>query len=197
MTLLFQCRPSRCGRVLLRCLLLWATLVCAPAVLAQEARLPDYQVKAAFLYNFGKFVEWPDGVFAATNAPLVIGVLGTDPFHGDLERLAANQHINGHPIVVRPIKTDSDLNKCHILFLATLEKAEVRDALKTLDGASVLTVSETDNFLAAGGMIQFLIENRKVHFAINNEAARHAGLKTSSKLLALARPADKRGGCQK
>ena len=197
MNFIFQCCPSRCGRVLLRCLLLWAALVCAPAVLAQEARLPDYQVKAAFLYNFGKFVEWPDGTFAATNAPLVIGVLGPDPFHGDLERLTANQFINGHPIVVRQIKAGADLKSCHLLFLAVPEKEAVRDALKSLEGARVLTVGETDNFLAAGGMIQFIIEGHQVHFAINNTAARHAGLKISSKLLTLASPAAQTGGGQR
>jgi hypothetical protein len=165
--------------------LMAAFCLCATA---QETRPSEYQVKAAFLLNFGKFVEWPTNAFACTNAPLVIGVFGNDPFHGDLEGVAAGQNINGHPVIVRQIKALPDLKACHILFIAASEKTRERELLKAVEGTGVLTVSETDDFIRAGGMINFIIEDSQVHFQINNNAARTARLSISSKLIKLARP---------
>jgi hypothetical protein len=162
---------------------------------AQENRPPDYRVKAAFIYNFGKFVEWPDAAFASTNAPLVIGVLGGDPFHGDCERIVANKSINGHPVIVRqisyPISARQtpdyfDLKSCHILFISASGSGNLPDILDALKGASVLTVTDNlDHFATSGVMINFVMENESVRFEINADAARHAGLKISSKLLTL------------
>jgi hypothetical protein len=163
--------------------------------LAQETRPPDYRVKAAFIYNFGKFVEWPDTAFAATNAPLVIGVLGGDPFHGDCERIVANKTINGHPVIVRQISHPvsagqspgyPDLKGCHILFISAAGTDNLPDILDALKGASVLTVTDNlDHFAASGAVINFVMENKSVRFEINDDAARRAGLKISSKLLML------------
>jgi hypothetical protein len=161
----------------------------------QENRPPDYRVKAAFVYNFGKFVEWPATAFASNNAPLVIGVLGGDPFHGDCERIVANKSINGHPVIVRQISHPisagqapaySDLKGCHILFISASESDDLPDILDALKGASVLTVTDDlDHFAASGAIINFVMENGSVHFEINDDAARRAGLKISSKLLML------------
>ncbi len=199
MTVILQRSPLRFARKRRLALLLGFLL---PAVLlgrwpapAQETRPPDYRVKAAFVYNFGKFVEWPDAAFAGTNAPLVIGVLGGDPFHGDCERIVANKNINGHPVVVRqishPISAGQapgypDLKGCHILFISASESDNLPDILDALKGASVLTVTDNlDHFAASGAIINFVMENKNVRFEINDEAARRAGLKISSKLLSL------------
>jgi hypothetical protein len=176
-------------------LLLLVVLASRWPALAQEGRPPDYRVKAAFLYNFGKFVEWPAGAFASNNAPLVIGVLGGDPFRGDCERLVANKSINGHPVVVRQISLSAsarqepayaDLKRCHILFINASGAGNLPDILDTLRGAGVLTVTDDlERFNTSGVMINFVVEHESVRFEINDDAARRAGLKFSSKLLAL------------
>jgi hypothetical protein len=140
-------------------------------------------------------VEWPDAAFAGTNAPLVIGVLGGDPFHGDCERIVANKNINGHPVVVRQISRSPspgqapgypDLKGCHILFISVSESDNLPDILDALKGASVLTVTDNlDHFATSGVIINFVMENKNVRFEINDEAARRAGLRVSSKLLML------------
>jgi hypothetical protein len=162
---------------------------------AQENRPPDYRVKAAFVYNFGKFVEWPDTAFASTNAPLIIGVLGGDPFHGDCERIVANKSINGHPVIVRQISHPgtagqapdyAGLKSCHILFISASESGNLPGILDALKGASVLTVTDDlEHFAASGVIVNFVMENGSVHFEINDDAARRTGLKISSKLLML------------
>jgi hypothetical protein len=180
---------------LLLVLLLQAALLGRWPAQAQENRPPDYRVKAAFLYNFGKFVEWPDAAFASTNAPLVIGVLGGDPFHGDCERIVGNKNINGHPVIVRQISHSvsagqasgyPDLKSCHILFISASGSDNLPDILDALKGAKVLTVTDNlDHFATSGVIINFVMENQSVRFEINDEAARRAGLRISSKLLML------------
>jgi YfiR/HmsC-like len=187
MNLIFQRCWPRLARVSALVGLASLALFAGGRARAQDGQPSEYQVKAAFLLNFGKFVEWPAGAFASANAPLVIGVFGDDPFHGDLKGMAAGQHINGHPVLVRRIKALADLKNCQILFIPAAQKAQAREVLKAAGNAGVLTVGETEDFIQAGGMINFIIEHSQVHFEINNEAARSAGLKISSKLLALAR----------
>lgn len=190
MNFMFQRRRSQFARGLALAGLVLLALPGSRPALAQEGAPSEYQVKAAFLYHFGQFVEWPTNAFAGDRAPLVIGVFGGDPFHGDLERLVANQNINGHPIVVRQIKALPDLPGCQILFITAAAKNQEHDVLNAVSGKSVLTVGETEGFCEAGGMINFVIEDQQVHFDINNAAAKAVGLKISSKLLALAqRPA--------
>ena len=159
--------------------------VCAPA----QERPTEYQVKAAFLEKFAKFVEWPDTAFAKADSPLVIGVFGENPFRDDLEKLAAKDTLNGHAIVVRQIKSPADLKGCHVVFIPASMKAKEPEALAEVKGLGILTVGETDDFIQQGGMINFVVENSRIRFEINDAAARRAGLKISSKLLALARPA--------
>jgi YfiR/HmsC-like len=164
-----------------------AMAVCA-RVAAQD-QPTDYQVKAAFLEKFGKFVEWPDNVFATSTSPVVIGIFIDDPFGSALKSLAGADTINGRPIEIRDIKNLSELKDCHVVFIPASAKASEPDALAAVAGQPVLTVGETDEFYNDGGMIQFIIQNKQVHFRIRNEAARAAGLKISSKLLILARRA--------
>jgi len=152
---------------------------------AQQS-LSEYKLKALFLYNFGKFVEWPAAAFSNADAPMIIGVYGRNPFNDDLENIVKGQTINSHPLVVRQIALLSDLKTCHLLFISASEKNDLSAILKAVRGSSVLTVGETPEFIPAGGMINFFIEDDKIRFEINPEAARQAGLTISSKLLSLA-----------
>jgi hypothetical protein len=153
---------------------------------AQGSSPTEYQIKAAFLYNFAKFVEWPTQAFAGPTSPITIGVLGKNVFGGDLEKTIRDKVINGHPLQFKEFHSVTEVTNCQILFISPLEKNHLPEILDGLQGASVLTVSETDHFTDAGGMINFVIEDNKIHFQINNEAAKKARLTISSKLLSLA-----------
>lgn len=165
--------------------LLWLALAGA-SVHAQDAQPTEYQIKAAFLFNFAKFVNWPPGAFEQPTSPLVLGVLGDNPFHEDLARMLQNKSIDAHPLVVREYPSGSQITNCHILFISASEKKQFPDILKHLKGHSVLTVSETERFIEDGGMINFVLQGGKIRLQINNDAAVEAGLKISSKLLSLA-----------
>jgi len=151
----------------------------------QEAAPSEYQMKAAFLYNFAKYVDWPVSVLPE-HAPLVIGVIGEDPFDGALDAIIRNKVIGGHALIARHIALLHDVTNCQVLFISSSEKKHWPEITKTLEGSSVLTVSENwDQFIAGGGMIYFFMEDRRVCFDINDIAARKANLNISSKLIQL------------
>ena len=147
----------------------------------------EYQVKAAFLYNFAKFVDWPGDAFGNTNAPLVIGVIGDDPFGGALDQAINGKTINGRPLVVRRLRWGQDLRSCHIIFISSSERQRLPQIIQSLKGASVLTVGDMGQFNQQGGIINFILEANKVRFEINSSAAGQARLRISSKLLSLAK----------
>jgi hypothetical protein len=153
---------------------------------AQNQPATEYQIKAAFLYNFAKFVKWPSPTFAEPDSPIVIGVLGENVFGGDLEQTIRDKTFNNHPFQVKQFHSVTEATNCQILFISASEQEHLPKILSGLQGTSVLTVSEMDHFIEAGGMINFVIEEKRVHFQINNEAAQKAGLTISSKLLSLA-----------
>src|SRR5215469_13662433 len=161
-----------------------AQLLWGGVVSAQNSGFSEYQVKAAFLYNFGKFVEWPTNDFASTNAPLVIGIYGENPFGDNLSGVIRDKYINGHPVVTREVSIN-DLKSCQILFIAQSEQKNINEIQRNLDGAGVLTVTENMS-IESGVMIDFVLENDRIRFEINNTAAEKVGLKLSSKLLTLA-----------
>jgi len=155
--------------------------------LAQEAP-SEYQVKAAFMFNFAKFVEWPPEAFADTNSPIVLGILGKNVFGNDLEKTIRDRKVNSHAFQFTNFTSTADATNCHILFVSPSEKDNYAKIVNSLHNASVLTVSEADGFIKAGGMINFKLEGNNVRFEISDEAAKKAGLKVSSKLLSLAVP---------
>ena len=152
----------------------------------QEVQPSEYKIKAAFLFNFAKFIEWPPESFAATNSPMIIGILGDNPFGGDLEEIVRNKSINNRTFVIKEMHSLSEAAHCHLLFISNSEKKRFAEVFEGVRGASVLTVGETDGFTDAGGMINFVREGKKLRFQINHEAATKVKLKISSKLLALA-----------
>jgi len=154
----------------------------------QEFQPSEYQLKAAYLFNFAKFVEWPPEAFAETNSPIVIGILGENPFGTDLDRTIGNRTVGNRSLAVREIRSLPEATNCHLLFISRSEKQHLPETLQGLRGGSVLTVGETERFTEAGGMIQFVPRGNKIRFLINDEAARNVGLKISSKLLSLALP---------
>jgi hypothetical protein len=154
---------------------------------ARAQSLSEYQVKAAFLYNFAKFVEWPPNLFNDPRDPFVLCVAGDDPFGNLLDGIVLGKTANGHPLAVRRLRREQEARSCQILFVSSSERNRLRPVLKSLRGASVLTVGETDGFAQEGGMINLTLEDNRVHFEINVAAAERAGLKISSKLLSLAR----------
>jgi hypothetical protein len=158
-----------------------------PAVLAHagDQASREYLVKAVFIRNFAQFVQWPANTFPTESSPVVIGVLGTDPFDGALELAVKDKKADGHPIVVKRFPALEDLGPCNVLFVAASQSFA---AVKAKVGAApVLLVGDAANFTADGGMIRLLLEDDTVRFEVNLDATTQANLKLSSRLLRLAK----------
>jgi hypothetical protein len=147
----------------------------------------EYQLKAAFIYNFGQFIEWPDKAFASSDAAFVVAVIGQNPFGDTLQNALKGKKVGDHPIVVRQIESADEAKDCQLLFVPATEDDRLEAIFKTVADRPILTVGESADFPAAGGTIRFFIENNRIRFEVNLEAADKAGLKISSKLLSLAR----------
>ena len=154
---------------------------------ADESLSLEYEVKAAFLFNFTKFVEWPPKVFPDANAPFIIGVLGEDPFGDALEKTLSGQVVKGRRVEIRRSRRPEELQNCHILFISQSEGEAIAGILDSLKGKSILTISDAEAFAGSGGIIGFIKQENKIRFEINTEAAAKAHLEISSKLLALSR----------
>jgi len=154
----------------------------------QESQVSEYKIKAAFVLNFARFAEWPPASFAAEDSPLTIGVFGKNPFGGDLEEVMRNKTISDRAVVTKEIKSLAEATNCQVLFISSSEKKRLAEIFERLQSASVLTVADMDGFTEAGGMINIVREGTKFRFQINNDAAKKANLKLSSKLLSLALP---------
>jgi hypothetical protein len=154
-------------------------------VLAQSVSR-EYQVKAAFLFNFSQFVQWPPAAFPGMQSPLVIGIIGDDPFGDYLDQLVRGEKVNHHPLVVQRFRRVEEIKTCHILFVSQSEARRWDQILPRLKGRTILTVGDVEGFAQREGMICFVTEKNKVRFIINVEAARAANLTISSKLLRVA-----------
>ena len=151
-----------------------------------DSTFTEYQVKALFLMNFIKYVEWPPAAFAGTNAPIIIGLYGEDKFGDALTNAVEGKTISGRQIIIQPIEKGSDTGKCQVLFISDSEKNHLGEILDKIKLLPVLTVGETDQFMERGGMINFVKKEGKVRLEINLAAARQAKLEISSKLLGVA-----------
>ena len=153
---------------------------------AQASVFDEYQVKAAFLYNFAKFVEWPSDSFTTPSEPIGICIVGQNPFGPALENMVQGKKIGDRAFAVRRVPDPLQADKCQILFIASSEWKRTRAILAALRRADILTVGETDDFTAAGGVIGFKLDGPRVRIQIALETAVQHRLRISSKLLSLA-----------
>ncbi len=170
------------------CLVLSAWLLSGGLGLSAQAAPPrEYQLKAVFLFNFAQFVEWPPQAFPDAQAPLVIGVLGMDPFGAYLDETVRGETVNDRPLVVQRYGRVEDINTCHVLFISRSETDRLEQILARLRGRNILTVTDAEGFALRGVMIRLMTVENKIRLRINVEVAQAANLKISSKLL---RPAE-------
>jgi hypothetical protein len=154
---------------------------------AQTLVAPEYKIKSAFLYNFVKLTEWPTNAFVSSNAPISIGIIGKDPFGDVLEDTVKDKVINCRKILIQRFEElDKGFEKCHLLFIATTEEERLEKILALVAKQTVLTVSEIERFDYRGGMIWLIKEGDEIKFSIKQAAVQEAGLKLSSKVLALS-----------
>jgi len=154
----------------------------------------EYQVKAVFVYNFSRFVDWPPQTFTAPDEPFVICILGGDPFGARLDEAVRGEQIDRHPLLVRRFRNLGEIGDCRILYIDRSESAQLQQILAALDHRGTLTVSDLDDSSKRGVMIQFTTENNRIRLRINVESARASGLTISSKLLRSAEIVGKRDG---
>ena len=149
----------------------------------------EYDVKAAYLFKFTKFVEWPAAAFAGPDAPFVIGIVGHDPFNGGLDRLIEGNTTGDRRLEVRHLNANDSagLRECQMIFVSTSEQRRLANILSTVQGRPVLVVGESEGFASAGGMLGFALRESRMGIEINSAAARQARLKISSQLLNLAK----------
>lgn len=151
-----------------------------------SAALSEHRLKAVFLFNFSRFVEWPPTAFAAPDAPFVMCVFGRDPFGSDLDDIARGETVNGRQLLVRRVQTVAAAAECQILFIPQSEQASLDEILVGLSHSNTLTVSDLDGAARSGAMIRLVTHQDKIRLRINVESARAAGLTISSKLLRAA-----------
>lgn len=154
------------------------------AAVEQSPAAAEYEVKAAYVFNFASFVTWPPASFGSTTAPIVIGIAGASPIDEPLTRAVRGESVNGRPLEVRRVTTASEIASCNVLFLGSAETLPRAIG----QSASILTIGESNNFLQAGGMIRLVVsEDKKVGFEVNVGATSAAGLQLNARLLKVAR----------
>lgn len=151
-----------------------------------SAQPSEHDVKAAFLYNFTRFVDWPDDAFPAPDAPFVFCILGAERFGAEVGETVAGKVLDGRAVTVRQVSELSRLSGCHLLFVGSSERGRLPEILAALRDLPVLTVGDSDDFVGAGGMIGFVLRQNRVRFEIDQSVAEGAGLSVSSRLLGLA-----------
>jgi YfiR/HmsC-like len=165
--------------------LLLVALTGSPVFSQSEA--DEYRVKAAFLYHFAQLIDWPTDPPGDPKSAFLVCTLGTDPFHGDLESTIGGKSIGKRTIEIKHFKQPQEASGCEILFIARTENQRLPAILGPLAAAPILTVGEADDFVQRGGTIRFFLEDSKIRFDINLDAANHSGLHISSRLLLLAK----------
>jgi hypothetical protein len=168
-----------------------AALLALAAAAPGRAQAPpaptEYQVKAVFLFNFSQFVDWPPAAFADGRSPLIIGVLGRDPFGATLDEIVSGETVNGRPLAVRRYESVEQVDACHILFIDRSQEPQLDAVIAALKGRNILTVGDFEGFARRGGIVRFLTVGNKIRLRVNLAAAQQAKLTISSKLL---RPAE-------
>lgn len=153
---------------------------------SDSAKTLEYRIKAAFLYNFARFVEWPQQN-ARNGSKLVIGILGEDPFGPLLDETVRGKNAAGRPLEIKRLSSVDNAASCHLVFVSSSQRRHLEKLLAALNGAKVLTVGETPSFLDNGGMINFVIEDERVQIDLNLSTTQAAGLSISYQLIRVAR----------
>jgi hypothetical protein len=167
-------------------LLVTLALFLAGSLSGHTAESPsEYQVKTAYLYNFAKFIHWPDSAFSDAKAPLVIGVLGNNPFNGLLKQLESKT-VHNRPIKIKYFKSVKDVLNCQLLYIYPSESNELVEILKVLRTKPIITVSEANTFAEQGGVIQLVTKRGRLRFVFNLEVTKANDIKVDSQLLNLA-----------
>jgi YfiR/HmsC-like len=184
----FQRRfDQRGGYRIVAVMLVWSVVSAwSPVVRSQVDSPGEYEIKAAFLFNFAKFIDWPASSFKSPTSPFAICILGRDPFGSILDTALQGRMIGGRPLLILRLKDTAEARQCQMAFVSSSENSHLAKILEDLRGLHVSLVGEADGFAASGGTIQFTIDENHVRFTINTDAADRAGLKFSAKLLALA-----------
>lgn len=178
-----------------------AALAILPILLAgawlnaqNTSRSSEYLIKAGFIYNFANLVQWPSTSFAQPDSPIVIVILGEDHFGTTLDHALEGKKVNARSFVIKRARSVAELQRtlgpqkeCQILYVSSSEMPHLGEAIQVLKGAPVLTIGETPGFARSGGIINLVLEDNKVRFEVNVQAAKEADLNISSRLLALAR----------
>ena len=157
------------------------------ATAADNPGLSEYDVKAGFLFKLPQFIDWPASAFVTPDAPIVIGIVGVDPFGKTLDELVKGEIVRGHPLAIKRLNPDDDLKSCQVLFICRNKKDQLPSLLQKLKGCPVLTVGDDNGFADQGSMVNFVLVQEKVKLEINPVAVEQAGLQISAKLLKLAR----------
>jgi hypothetical protein len=153
---------------------------------AQTGPSREYQVKAVFLFNFAQFVEWPPAAFAGANSPLVIGILGGDPFGAYLDETVRDEKVSNRPLEIQRYRRVGEIKTCHVLFISRSEANRLEEIFLSLKDRRILIVGDGDDFVQRGGMIRLATAQNKIRLIINVDAAKAANLTISSKLLRAA-----------
>jgi len=170
---------------MLKKLFVIAVLTFSGQVLALDAA-KEYEIKAAFLFNLGSFITWPDGHFAAPDSLFEICVLGNDPFGERLDVITAGQKISGYPVRIMRVTTNAEVDTCEVLFISDSEQRRVQSIFARLHAKPILLVGDMDNFVIYGGMVQFFPRGNKIRLMLDPQAFNDAGLKASAHLLRIA-----------
>jgi hypothetical protein len=159
---------------------------CVMFLAAAQGQVEEYQVKAAFLYNLAKFVEWPPQSFHSPTSPIVICILGQDPFGRALTETVEGKVLDGRALLVRQIPDSQKAGNCHVVFVSSSEQKRFRSILQDLKASGVLTIGDAEGFASQGGVVNLKLEGGMVRFEINLDVGKEKNLRISSKLLSLA-----------
>lgn len=176
-------RGTICGLLLVFCILCVSSRAHAGGAPAPK----EYQVKAALLLNFAQFIQWPAAALPTPEAPIVVGILGEDPFGNMLEQAFQDESIDGRKLEIKRSRQIDDLKSCQMLFISKSENARLAEVLASLKDQGIVTIGEVDQFGERGGIINFYLEAGKVRFEINSDMAQRRGLKINAQLLKRAK----------
>jgi hypothetical protein len=159
----------------------------SPRPAQADAQADEYRVKAAFLYKFGGYVEWPDRSFARADSPVAIGVMGADALADELAQIVSGRNVNGRPVLVRKLRPGDPIAGLHILFIGRVDRGRLAEILAAAKGQALLTVTESEEGLELGSMINFVVVENKVRFDVAPPPSESDNLKISTRLLGVAR----------